>query len=151
MDCLRSSGEDATAGLSGTPPPMLAEAASLFPYISPVCLHPSFVVLDFLFHKARIAFCSVYITPPCGAPGQGLLDVITSNNNSGNGNRALHLSRHQFLWLEVAGRLCETEFTAQMQQECNTRGYADKRMGRAVHDGVVPWTNGAYRLVVPNC
>lgn len=44
----------------------------------------------------------------------------------------------------------ETEFRVQMQQECNTRGSADKRMERAVHDGAVPWTNSACRLVVPN-
>lgn len=113
LDCLRSSGEDSTAGQPGTTPPMSAEAVFLFPYIFPVCLHPSFVVLDFFVAQDKdCILCSVYITPPCGAPGQGLLDVVISNNNSGNGNRALHLSLHQFLCLEVAGRVCETEFTA---------------------------------------
>lgn len=92
---------------------MLAEAVSLFPYASPVCLHPSFV-LDFLFYKTR-----VYITLPCGAPRQGLLDVVTSNGNSGNGNRTLLLSWHQFLCLDIAGTLCETEFAAQIQTKCN--------------------------------
>lgn len=61
--CLRSFREDATGHLPGMPPPMLAEAVSLFPYTSPVCSHPSFVFLAFLFHKTRIAFCTVYITP----------------------------------------------------------------------------------------
>lgn len=43
LDCLRSSGEDA-----GTPPPTLAEAVSFFPYTPLVCLHPSFVLLEFV-------------------------------------------------------------------------------------------------------
>lgn len=38
-----------------------------------------------------------------------------------------------------------------MPQEGNARGYAGKKMERAVRDGAGPWTNGAYRLVVPNC
>ena len=56
LDCLRSSGEDATASLPGTPPPMLAKAVSLFPYICPVCLHPSPVFLDFFVPQDKDSF-----------------------------------------------------------------------------------------------
>lgn len=82
------------------------------------CIHLFFSWI-FLFHKTRIAFCSVYPAQPRGAPGQGLLDVTTSHNNSRNGSRALCLSQHQDLCLKVGGRACKTEFTAQIRSRCN--------------------------------
>lgn len=106
------------------------------------CIHLFFSWI-FLFHKTRIAFCSVYLAQPRGAPGQGLLDVITSHNNSRNGSRALCLSQHQDLCLKVGGRACKTEFTAQTQSRCNRsvaqRRCTGKRVGSVCH------------LVVPNC
>lgn len=123
--------EDFTAGLPGAPPPRWPRPP-LFPYTSPVCLHPSFVVLGSLFHKTRITLCSVGITP---LVGQGLLDVTMSNNDSGDGNE--HCSSPSIIF--SAWRLqvdSETEFVAQIQ----ARGCADNGMGRVVHDSAVPWT-----------
>ena len=142
------------------PPLTSAEAVLLFPDTSPICLHLSLLFLDFLLPKTRIVLCSVYITPPRETPS--LLDVITTNNNSGNGNRVLCLSQHQYLCLKVAGRHCKSKFAFQIQTRSNrsiaqgdtdqnTRRYAEKGVGGMVQDNAGPRANSACRVVVPNC